>query len=69
MKISITRLQQYLIFLEFFSDSLCSIYKNSNRTPRLSGHFPMFGLVFFVLKTPLEMQNSGAEKKKLEFRP
>ena len=61
-KISITRLQQYLIFLEFFSDSPCSIYKNSNMTPRLSGHFPIFGLVYFVLKSLLGMQNNGAVK-------
>ena len=26
--------------------------KNSNMTPRLSGHFSTFGLVFFVLKSP-----------------
>ena len=28
-----------------------SIYLNSNMTPRLSGHFSIFGLVFFVLKS------------------
>ena len=28
-----------------------SIYLNSNLTPRLSGHFSIFGLVFFVLKS------------------
>ena len=27
----------------------CSLYLNSNTTPRLSGHFSVFGLVFFVL--------------------
>ena len=27
-----------------------SIYENSNKTPKLSGHFSIFGLVFFVLK-------------------
>ena len=27
-----------------------SIYWNSNPTPKLSGHFSIFGLVFFVLK-------------------
>ena len=28
-----------------------SIYLNCNMTPRLSGHFSIFGLVFFVLKS------------------
>ena len=31
-------------------------------TPRLSGHFPIVGLVFFVLKSLLGMQNNGAVK-------
>ena len=30
-----------------------SIYQNSNMTPRLSGHFSVFSLIFFVLKSPL----------------
>ena len=30
-----------------------SIYQNSNLTPRLSGHFSIFGLVFFALKSRL----------------
>ena len=37
-------------------------------TPRLSGHFPIVGLVFFVLKSLLGMQNNGAVKN-LQFRP
>ena len=37
-------------------------------TPRLSGHFPIIGLVFFVLKSLLGMQNNGAVKS-LQFRP
>ena len=37
-------------------------------TPRLSGHFPIFGLVYFVLKSLLGMQNNGAVKN-LQFRP
>ena len=32
-----------------------SIYYNSNMTPRLSGHFSIFGLVFFVLKSLLRI--------------
>ena len=35
--------------------------------PRLSGHFPIFGLDFFVLKSPLGMQNNEAVKS-LQFR-
>ena len=57
-----------LNLFEFFSDSPCSIYKNFNMTPRLSGHFPIIGLVFFVLKSLLGMQNNGAVKS-LQFRP
>ena len=30
-----------------------SIYSNSNMTPRLSGHFSIFGLVSFVLSSLL----------------
>ena len=30
-----------------------SKYENSDMTPRLSGHFSVFTLVFFVLKSPL----------------
>ena len=30
-----------------------SIYLNSNRTPRLSGHFYIFDLAFFALKSIL----------------
>ena len=37
-------------------------------TTRLSGHFPIFGLVFFALKSLLGMQNNGAVKN-LQFRP
>ena len=32
-----------------------SIYENSNMTLRLPGHIPIFGLVFFVLKSLLEI--------------
>ena len=28
-----------------------SIYENSKMTPRLSGHFSTFGLVFFVISS------------------
>ena len=34
-------------------NSLRSIYSNSNMITRLSGHFSIFGLVFFVLKSLL----------------
>ena len=37
-------------------------------TTRLSGHFPIFGLVSFALKSLLGMQNNGAVKI-LQFRP
>ena len=37
-------------------------------TTRLSGHFPIFGLVSFALKSLLGMQNNGAVKN-LQFRP
>ena len=33
--------------------STSSIHQNSNMTPRLSGHFSIFGLVFFVFKSRL----------------
>ena len=31
------------------------IYQNSNMTPTPSGHVSIFGLVFFLLKSPLEI--------------
>ena len=37
-------------------------------TPRLSGHFPIVGLVFFVLKSLFGIKNNGALKN-LQFRP
>ena len=37
-------------------------------TTRLSGHFPIFGLAFFVLKSLLGMQNNGVVRN-LQFRP
>ena len=39
--------------LPFDDNSPRSMYKNSDMTPRLSGHFSIFGLVFFVLKSLL----------------
>ena len=39
--------------LPFDYNSPRSMYKNSDMTPRLSGHFSIFGLVFFVLKSLL----------------
>ena len=36
--------------------------KNSNITPRLSGNFSIFGLVFFVFKSLWELQNNGVVK-------
>ena len=40
-----------------------SIDENSNMTPRLSGHFPIFGLVFFVLKSLLGIARQWSRKK------
>ena len=39
-----------------------SIYENSNMTLRLPGHFPIFGLVFFVLKPLLEIARQWSRK-------
>ena len=36
-------------------------------TPRLSGHFPIFGLVFSVLKSLFGMKNNGASGVMLEI--
>ena len=43
-----------------------SIYWNSNMTPRLSGHFSMFGLVFFVLKSLLGIARQWS-RENLQF--
>ena len=40
-----------------------SIYLNSNMTPRLSGHFSIFGLVFFVLKSLLRIATQRSPEK------
>ena len=39
------------------------MYLNSNMTPRLSGHFSIFGLVFFVLKSLLGVARQQSRKK------
>ena len=36
---------------------------NSNRTPRLYGHFSIFGFVFFVLKSLLGIARQQSRKK------
>ena len=47
-------------------DSPRSIYLNSNITPRLSGRFSKFGLLFFVLVS-LGLQDNG--KRNLQLSP
>ena len=37
--------------------------KNSNMTPRLSGHISISGLVFFVLKSRLEIARQWSREK------
>ena len=39
----------------------------SNRTPRLSGHFSIFGVVFFVLKSFLGIARQGSGGKFATF--
>ena len=46
-----------------------SIYLNSNMTRRLSGHFSIFGLVFFVLKSLLGIARQWNRKKFFNFDP
>ena len=45
------------------------MYKNSDMTPRLSGHFSIFGLVFFVLKSLLGIAKQWSREQfaMLEF--
>ena len=40
-----------------------TIYQNGNMTPRLSGHFSLFGLVFFVLKSLLGIARQWSREK------
>ena len=40
-----------------------SIYLNSNMTTRLSGHFSIFGLIFFVLKSLLATARQWSREK------
>ena len=40
-----------------------SIYENSNMTLRLSGHIPIFCLVFFVLKSLLEIARQWSREQ------
>ena len=40
-----------------------SIYSNSNMTPMLSGHFSIFGLVFFVLNPLLGIARQWSREK------
>ena len=42
---------------------------NSNMTPRLSGHFCIFGSVFFVLKSLLGITRQWSRKKISNFDP
>ena len=46
-----------------------SIYLNSNMTPRLSGHFSVFGLVFFVLKSLLRIARQWSRENFLILTP
>ena len=39
------------------------IYQNSNMTPTPSGHISLFGLVFFSLKSPLEIVRKQSREK------
>ena len=55
--------------LPFNDNSPRSMYKNSDMTPRLSGHFSIFGLVFFVLKSLLGIAKQWSREQfaMLEF--
>ena len=46
-----------------------SIYLNSNMTRRLSGHFSVFGLVFFVLKSFLGIARQWSRENFSIFDP
>ena len=55
MSHSCTIFEAYLInSSRFVSVKRCWLYQNSNKTPRLSGHFFIFGFVFFLRKCLLE---------------
>ena len=55
--------------LPFNDNSPRSMYKNSDMTPRLSGHFSIFSLVFFVLKSLLGIAKQWSREQfaMLEF--
>ena len=46
-----------------FQNSARSKYQNSSMTPRLSGHFSIFGFVFFVRKSLLGIASQQSRKK------
>ena len=46
-----------------FFKSPRAIYSNSNMTPRLSSHFSIFGLVFFVLNSLLGIARQWSREK------
>ena len=46
-----------------------SIYLNSNRTPRFSGHFSVFDLAFFALKSTLGIARQYSRAKFAFFVP
>ena len=46
-----------------YLNSQRSVYENSNKTPRLSGHFSIFSLVFFVLKSFLGTARQWSREK------
>ena len=53
----------------FRQNSPRSIYLNSNVTPRLSGHYSIISLVFFVLKSLLGIARHWSLEKTGNFVP
>ena len=50
-------------FIKSHANSPSSIYSNSNMTTMLSGHFSIFVLVFFVLKSLLGTARQWSREK------
>ena len=46
-----------------------SIYQYSDMAPRLSGQISIFGVVFFVSKSPLGIERKKKLEKNLQFLP
>ena len=55
-----------IYFLAPATQATCSVYWNSNMTPRLSGHISIFGLFFLCSSLFWELRDNGVLKN-LEF--